>query len=247
MLPCDFLAEFARELRYPCNVRRVLFLVLAVSISCSNSKQSSKLPASNPPPTTFFTAELTDSTFRTANHFLASIEMQISGEPFAQLLGLNLAGYDRFNTTPDLYFDPGTGRPSVDPLGYSTRHRVLRVLEAADEQHLVRVGRRALARSTARCSTRSKLDRRRRRGAARQSRPARSPSPANAGGPPGANFVVSPAPDDNPLNVYGWPGYWPAFAEFQRFDPDDQPVDERQQAASAASPPATPARAPARR
>ena len=46
---------------------------------------------------------------------------------------------------------------------------------------------------------------------------------ANAGGAPGANFVVSPAPEDNPLNVYGWPGYWPAFAEFSRFDPTIAP------------------------
>ena len=35
------------------------------------------------------------------------MEMQISGEPFAQLLGRNLTGYNRFSTTPDLYTDPG--------------------------------------------------------------------------------------------------------------------------------------------
>jgi len=45
--------------------------------------------------------------------------MQISGEPFAQLLGRNLAGYDRFNKTTDLYIDPATGQSIVDPLSYS--------------------------------------------------------------------------------------------------------------------------------
>src|SRR5262249_27991479 len=33
------------------------------------------------------------------------------------------------------------------------------------------------------------------------------------------NYIVSPAPTDNPLNRYGWPGLWPVFAEFASFDP----------------------------
>ena len=79
------------------------------------------------------------------NHFLASIEMQISGEPFAQLLGRNLAGYDRFSATTDLYIDPATGRADRRSAQLLDRRRVVRVLQAADEQHLVRVGRRAVA------------------------------------------------------------------------------------------------------
>src|SRR5262249_20905957 len=47
---------------------------------------------------------------------------------------------------------------------------------------------------------------------------------SGAGGPPGTTWVVSPAPSNNPLNVYGWPGYWPVFAEFRSFDPDIAPV-----------------------
>ena len=99
-------------------MRRALFVALTASLSCGGGSPS--LPASTPPPATYFFAERTDTTFNTADHFLASIEMQISGEPFAQLIGRNLAGYDRFNRTPDLYFDPDTGRASVDTLGYST-------------------------------------------------------------------------------------------------------------------------------
>ncbi|MGZ7087526.1 MAG: hypothetical protein ACXVIH_14455, partial [Ilumatobacteraceae bacterium] len=106
-LPLDFVAEVPRQLRYQDKVRRVLFFVFAISISCGGG--SSTLPLSTQPPATYFTAERTDSSFVTADHFLASIEMQISGEPFAQLLGRNLAGFDRFNRTTDLYIDPGTG------------------------------------------------------------------------------------------------------------------------------------------
>ena len=77
------------------------------------------LPKGKPTPTTYFTSKTTDNHFYVANHFLASMEMQISGEPFAQLLGRNLAGYNRYSTIPDLYFDPKTGIVSVDPLSYS--------------------------------------------------------------------------------------------------------------------------------
>src|SRR5207237_8182574 len=37
-------------------------------------------------------------------------------------------------------------------------------------------------------------------------------------------FVITPPPIDNPLNVSGWPGYWPSFAEFRSYDPAIQPL-----------------------
>ena len=46
---------------------------------------------------------------------------------------------------------------------------------------------------------------------------------SSSGGPSGTNWVVSPSPTDNPLNVYGWPGYFPEFAEFRSFQPDVEP------------------------
>ncbi len=202
-------------------MRRVLFFALAVSVSCGGGGSQSKLASSTPTPTTFFTAELTDSTFDTANHFLASIEMQISGEPFSQLLGYNLAGFDRFNTQTDLYFDPVTGRPSIDPLAYSTAVEsyeyskqpmnntsfesgaglALAYGPVLNPQQLT--GDAGLALLVNRIQTFA--------------------IESNAGGPPGANFVVSPAPAANPLNILGWPGYWPAFAEFSSFDPTIAP------------------------
>jgi hypothetical protein len=46
---------------------------------------------------------------------------------------------------------------------------------------------------------------------------------SSSGGPSGTNWVVSPSPTDNPLNVYGWPGYFPVFLEFKQFQPDVEP------------------------
>jgi hypothetical protein len=207
-------------LRYQGIVRRALFVALSASLSCGGGNAA--LPTSTPPPATYFLAERTDTTFNTADHFLASIEMQISGEPFAQLLGRNLAGYDRFNRTPDLYFDPATGRPSVDPLGYSTAIESYEYSKQPMNNTSFESGA----------------------GLALQYGPLLNPSQvngdeavallrariqnfalqSNAGGAPGTNFVVSPAPVDNPLNVYGWPGYWPAFAEFSSFDTSIEPA-----------------------
>jgi hypothetical protein len=52
-----------------------------------------------------------DTTFTTEDHFIASVEMQISGEPFAQAMGRNLGGYSRNYAcqasvcSPSMYFD----------------------------------------------------------------------------------------------------------------------------------------------
>ena len=71
---------------------RALPIVLSLlALACARSPP---LPVGAPAPVTFFTSQTTDRQFHTADHFLASIEMQISGEPFAQLLGRSLGGYN---------------------------------------------------------------------------------------------------------------------------------------------------------
>ncbi len=201
-------------------MRRLLFLALAVSLSCGGT--SSPLPISTPPPATYFFAERTDTTFNTADHFLASIEMQISGEPFAQLLGRNLAGYDRFNRTPDLYFDPNTGRPIVDTLGYSTAIESYEYSKQPMNNTSFESGAGlSLQYGPLLNPTQATGDA---AVALLRDQVQKFALQANAGGPPGTNFVVSPAPTDNPLNVYGWPGYWPAFAEFSSFDTSIAPA-----------------------
>jgi hypothetical protein len=53
-----------------------------------------------------------DTTFVTRDHFMAAVEMQLSGEPFAEAMGRDLAGYSRdfscqaCSCDPSLYHDP---------------------------------------------------------------------------------------------------------------------------------------------
>jgi hypothetical protein len=68
---------------------------------------------------TGLTATIASTRFLTADTMLASIEMQVSGEPFAELIGRDIAGYDRFSAQTDNYVDPETGELGSDPLGFS--------------------------------------------------------------------------------------------------------------------------------
>jgi hypothetical protein len=174
------------------------------------------------PNTTRFHAMLVDKTFLVADHMRASIEMQVSGEPFAQLLGYDLAGFNRSNLSPDVYKDPKTGRLSIDPLAWAL---------AIDSYEYSKQPMNNLSFESG-------------AGLSLQFGPVLNPSGAtgdpaytalvnrfqlfadesSSGGAPGNNYIVSPAPTDNPLNRYGWPGLWPVFAEFATFDPTITPV-----------------------
>ncbi len=193
--------------------------ILVALVACRGDKL---LPTGTPTPVTYFTATTTDTRFHTADHFLASIEMQISGEPFAQLLGRNLGGYDRASRIPDLYFDPTTFQVTVDPMSYSIAVESYEYSKQPMNNTSFESGA----------------------GLSLQYGPLLNPQnvtgdpafvllrdrlqhlalAANAGGPLMSNWVVSPAPTDNPLNVYGWPGFWPVFAEFASFDPAIAPT-----------------------
>jgi hypothetical protein len=73
-----------------------------------------------------------DTRFRTEDHFIASVEMQLSGEPFAEAMGRDVAGYQRNYAcqasvcSPSTYADPNlppddAGAPveRLDPAGFS--------------------------------------------------------------------------------------------------------------------------------
>jgi hypothetical protein len=201
------------ELRYESYVQRCAPIVFVLALSCSSGRT---LPPSSPPPTSYFTAERTDTTFYTADHFLASIEMQISGEPFAQLLGRSLNGYDRFSVTTDLYTDTTTGRARRDPLSYSMAIESYEYSKQPMNNTSFESGAglslmfgpllnpTALTGDAAVALLRARVQ--------------HFALESSSGGPAGTNFVVSPAPSNNMFNVYGWPGFWPAFAEFGAFD-----------------------------
>ncbi len=74
-----------------------------------------------------------DRRFDTRDHFIASVEMQISGEPFAQAMGRDLGGFNRdyscqdHTCTAETYLDPaatspdgGAPEPQVDLAGFSS-------------------------------------------------------------------------------------------------------------------------------
>src|SRR5580704_6870755 len=86
--------------------------------SSPTAASSTVASASRPPPQTFqLTVTAVDTTFVTRDHFIASVEMQISGEPFAQAMGRDLSRYSRdfacqstsppgLPCSPSTYFDP---------------------------------------------------------------------------------------------------------------------------------------------
>ena len=65
------------------------------------------------------TSTLVNSRFEVAQHMRASREMQLSGEPFAEILGYSLNGFDRTLSVTDQYDDPTTNKWVTDPLGYA--------------------------------------------------------------------------------------------------------------------------------
>jgi hypothetical protein len=168
------------------------------------------------------TAVLVSHQFMVAEHMRASYEMQLSGEPFATLLGYNLSGFSRTDPITDQYLNPATGQVTTDPLGYSL------AVESYEysKQPMNNLSFEGGA------------------GLSLQFGPVLNPGQASgppaytllanrfqqfateslSGGPVGKNLIVSPAPIENPLNYYGWPGLWPVFADFSSFDPTIYPL-----------------------
>ncbi len=170
----------------------------------------------------FLTATLVSHQFDVAEHMRASYEMQLSGEPFATLLGYKLTGFNRTLALTDQYLDPATGLQITDPLGYAM---------AVESYEYSKQPMNNLSFESG-------------AGLSLQFGPVLNPDQVSgpgaytlllnrfqqfaaesiSGGVPGKNLIVSPAPASNPLNYYGWPGLWPEFAEFSSFDPTIYPL-----------------------
>jgi hypothetical protein len=171
---------------------------------------------------TGLTAKVNNRRFLTADHMLASIEMQLSGEPFAELLGRDLGGYDRFSSTPDVYLDPETGKPAQDLLGFATAVESYEYSKQAMNNVSFEAGAGLslqfgplLNPSSVEGDSAYGLLGPRLQYFARASRA--------SGAKIGKDFVVDPPPANDPNNAYGWPGFWPVYAEFRSFDPSIKP------------------------
>jgi hypothetical protein len=85
------------------------------SSSGQASQLQSTLAQSVTPQTLKLDVSAVDTTFVTRDHFVASVEMQISGEPFAQAMGRDLGGFSRdyvCQSCPcqaSVYYDPALG------------------------------------------------------------------------------------------------------------------------------------------
>src|SRR5580658_2938489 len=107
---------------------------VAVVLSCSSSAPpAAQGPSGNVAQSVELNVTAVDTTFVTRDHFIASVEMQLSGEPFAEAMGRDLAGYSRDFVcqtslcSPDIYHDPdlnngvaGGKVGRTDIAGYST-------------------------------------------------------------------------------------------------------------------------------
>ncbi len=108
--------------------------IVAGACSCSSSgTHAPPAPSGAVAQTLQLNVTAVDTTFVTRDHFIASVEMQLSGEPFAEAMGRDLGGYSRdffcqsSLCSPDVYHDPAlndgvAGGPvgRTDTAGYST-------------------------------------------------------------------------------------------------------------------------------
>lgn len=167
---------------------------------------------------TGLTATVASTRFLTADVMLASIEMQVSGEPFAELIGRDIGGYDRFSAQTDNYIDPETGELGSDPLGFSLgiesyeySKQSMNTLSFESGAGLSLQYGTVLnpTAATGDAAYTLLLDRLQYLGLASRA----------SGAKFGKDFVISPPPANDPTNYYGWPGIWPVFAEWRSFDP----------------------------
>jgi hypothetical protein len=169
-----------------------------------------------------------DTTFDVRDHFLAAVEMQLSGEPFAETMGRSLKYYSRDHLPTNLYFDPtipGNGG-RVDLVGFST------AVESYEysKQPLNNVGLESGAGLSAAFgpvtnpkgvtggAAKSGLRALIQAFGAASNGTSRFIHPETTW-PPGKAAVL---PDNNPL---GWPGIWPTMMPFSSFDPHIRPTD----------------------
>jgi hypothetical protein len=90
------------------------FLVLFALGACHHQAGNPAGPSSTGASTQTLRLDVTsvDTTFTTRDHFIASVEMQIAGEPFAEAMGRDLSGYSRDYVcqlavcSPSQYYDP---------------------------------------------------------------------------------------------------------------------------------------------
>lgn len=164
-----------------------------------------------------------DTTFVTRDHFIASVEMQLSGEPFAQAMGRQLSGYSRDFVCqqsvcdPSIYHDPAlndsaSGAPSgrTDLAGFAS------AVESYEysKQPMNDVAFESGAGTSLLFGPVVNPSGMTGEGALQQLRAWEQRVGVEANTTARA-FRTTPTPD-NPI---GWPGFWPTLQPFTQWDP----------------------------
>src|SRR5580658_6673545 len=181
-----------------------------------------------------------DRTFATEDHFIASVEMQLSGEPFAQAMGRQLAGFSRNYAcqgsvcSPSMYYNPSAdggvdadirtatgasydgGGGLVDLAGFSS------AVESYEysKQPMNNVAFESGAGTSLLFGTVLNPTGLTGEGALTNAQNWFS----RIAGESNATFrIVRPISPSNPL---GWPGLWPTLQPFSSWDPSIKPTNE---------------------
>jgi hypothetical protein len=171
-----------------------------------------------------------DTRFITMEHMIASIEMQQSGEPLAEAMGRDLAGFDRFLLPTDRYADPAAdgGPPERDLVGFSSAVESYEyskmpmntlAFESTAGTSLAHAPLVNPAGVTGEAAMRLLRDRVQRYALASRA----GVAPTGDAGAGLSGFVTVPAPVDNELNRLGFGGFWPTVHPFAAFDPTCTP------------------------
>ncbi len=175
-----------------------------------------------------------DTHFTTRDHFMASVEMQISGEPLAEAMGRDLTGYSRDAVPSDQYFDPAkNGQSRIDLVGFSSGVESYEYSKQPMNNLAFESGAgtslafgpvlnaTALTGTDALNNLRDWVQK-----IAPQSNAVSRFVYTAAGAPPGlqAGAVTAP-PLGDAKNPTGWPGFWPTLDPFTAFDPSIAPTN----------------------
>lgn len=163
-------------------------------------------------------AELVSSDVDVQGMMFAAGEMQIGGEPFAQLsAGRNLAYYDRLQLPPDQYLVANSAGGTVvavtDLFGFSTavesyeysKYHVNSIIQFSGAG--VSLANGPIVARMPQATAQERLI-------------ARAVALMTAAGTDVGGLAVLPPPQNNPLNLIGFAGLVPVFAPYSSFAPD---------------------------
>ncbi len=167
-----------------------------------------------------------DKTFATEDHFIAAVEMQLSGEPFAEAMGRDLGGFARDYSCQESVCSPDTyDDPSITDGGPSTRTDLAGFSSAVESYEYSKQPMNNIAFESG-------------AGTSLLFGPVLNPNGATGAAAlklaqdwfqhmaVASNATSRFVQDVTPSNPLGWPGLWPTLQPFSSWDPSIQPAND---------------------